>query len=1110
MVVANPTRKTQAGTFQSALRMLISFLIPNIRKSFALMNPQGTRAKYFYSRYKSSHQTLIDSFKNENTRRTRLENGDRTFCMTSIATLLESNGVGRVIAGDIDEGGKEAVKKALDLIKNELGLECFGSLSTSVKEDGSIHHDGGHFYILVKENVSAQVLRDISSYIFHRLEIEGETYPQPKQVLRLPLQAHLRAAGGSKRFPVLFPDGSLIDPEEDPKQALIDLVARWKTNSVESILKLHEKIPSECYASPIKETKKNKQEKAERRKKRQESQSKYRPKRNDVIGRFIKENELEATLRRAGFTGYFPSRKSFSIRCPFHEDKKASLHVFEALTDRGILQVCRCYSSNCPTHGEKYLDAFNVFCIDNNLNAKQAVKHLSDEYGWGRKKEFRVKEREAPKIDLNALANHKLILEKKSKEIRSLLLEHSLERGKVFGFRVTPGGGKTRLSIEVANIRHKEGLSVAISVPTHSIGIKEWSQKLDDPFIIESRANLCTCHSESYINAAFKYGYYLPSCQPECPYKEQFEKAKGKQVIFQHNHLHLMDGDFLAGFDLVFIDEGIVSCLLPDEQADLQELLKLYNRLHNKQDPENAKALYLLNILIQAGGKMSKKEKFRIGDEFIEQLLKEAGGLHSLKKALKQALETPMGQHQRLAAPKEEKTMKTTGRIFFAQMLKALEHDIRVFEEGTGNPLLAWGSYIKGTKTHWGFVWTEKRQLLSNLANRIDSPAVLLLDASAQKEIYEKLLEPWEYKQITIDIPISPMVKIIQCGVFGTTRKAFEQKNREQTFRKLMYVHKQLELNPEGAVIFKDAEEDYKTIFGGETLHYGGQRGSNLLSGMESVSIIGSPTVPPDSMLRKAMALYSDEAPISTNRTRVAPGYYKAQDRRLEQINQMHTFEELRQSIHRPRPIRAEKEQTILVVSSWPLEEIGISPHQTVTEMLNGNSSEWKEFLKSLPQKKTVAGGERMLGGQKEAFCKPGIKINTINRVCKNGVCDHLEEKEKQPIELKVQEKEELTLHSSTPPPLQLKEKVDLRRTQPEKRKKKRWESRQIYEWLDRNRAVKERIGRDLRFLLIENGTGEGAEEEARAIFAEVLSRWRERFAFFTEEYLFCALRSTA
>jgi hypothetical protein len=97
--------------------------------------------------------------------------------------------------------------------------------------------------------------------------------------------------------------------------------------------------------------------------------------RNDTgitITRYNEAHDVEDLIR---FYGARPARRRGLYFCPFHSDKHASLSVYA----RGGMRFCRCFSmhSDCPLARHGRNDAFNVYCIGEGIEAKEALRRLN-------------------------------------------------------------------------------------------------------------------------------------------------------------------------------------------------------------------------------------------------------------------------------------------------------------------------------------------------------------------------------------------------------------------------------------------------------------------------------------------------------------------------------------------------------------------------------------------------------------------------------------------------------------------------------------------------------------------------------------------------------------
>lgn len=91
-----------------------------------------------------------------------------------------------------------------------------------------------------------------------------------------------------------------------------------------------------------------------------------------TIGKYNETHDVEDLVR---FYGARATRRRGLYFCPFHSDGHASLGVY---THEGR-RYCHCFSahSDCPLAEHGRNDAFNVYCIGEGIDAKQALRRLN-------------------------------------------------------------------------------------------------------------------------------------------------------------------------------------------------------------------------------------------------------------------------------------------------------------------------------------------------------------------------------------------------------------------------------------------------------------------------------------------------------------------------------------------------------------------------------------------------------------------------------------------------------------------------------------------------------------------------------------------------------------
>lgn len=880
--------------------------VPEPEAGYAVMNPPTADAKYIRKTAAVTVELLVGGLLGA-TRRLPIAGQWHTIPRSFAITPMRGEGADALALAamnDIDTGGKSKVQAVLDLAKQH-GLWGFAQLGTSDK------HDGGHVYIPSDTPLPASLLQDVAARLQAGAGASGEAYPKDAD-LRLPLMMHLRAPNGPTRFPLLLQDGTEIDAS-DPWAALATLQRLWQPNSTDALTQALESLPPPSVDRPAPLHK-----------------SKVNPQVNSSVISWYNDNHTVPELLKS-FGAKGVDRRHVVI-CPWHTDTSPSLGIWKH-RDTGRL-VCKCFSANsgCKAAEQPYLDAFNLYRMQWELDASQAVTQLVEQYGLGQKRSYQTEQ--APATPARSVASHTELITQARVRLADELQQAAERRGQVTAIRATPGLGKTHAGAELANQTYLAGQTVAIVAPSHDLAVLEWAQRLEDAVIWQSREKLCTCYPADFLHDIQDKGYVI-TCQPDCPYILQHQQAKGHIVIYQHNHLYLNGGELLAGADLVLIDESPMSALLAEQEATQDELIALANHVAQPsiapQDPASS--------LIVALAKVGRKH------------MQHGTVAHSLRGCdLRVELETVLEYDLRetIATASTSHAAKKQGvlegihpaytelpRIFFGSMLDALE-------AGT----LAW------TGAKW--VWYERHTLLGKLAGKLTGPAVLVLDGSADALLAAQLYKPWPVALVMIDAPLSPLVHVVQCPITFSTRKIVQDPTRlDRVTRAIGGACHQLGITLDAIISYQGAEDYLSRELGAPALHYGGQRGRNDFAAARTLAIIASPTVPPDAIARKAEALWRDDAPpIALESTKVGIAEYTYTDPRLAAMHRLHGPEELRQAAHRCRPILSALPTTLLICSPWELASLDLSPHTTIVQLPYSNSADaevaWNAYRAAL------------------------------------------------------------------------------------------------------------------------------------------------------------------
>lgn len=937
-------------TIEALLRFFFAAFIPDAASQYIVMNPYGLKAKYIHKEGPLTLQKVLASFQNE-TRKLTVKGRRRNIPLSLGVLTKQQDGLAKNSILDIDVGGLHTIQRVLQACE-ELGLWAFAQLSESGEKEGE-GHSGGHVYIPCAGTLPAALLQDLAEALKKRTKVIGEAYPS-NQRLRLPLMPHLRAPAGFRRFPLLLQNGQLIEVS-NPFLALSKLREVWSPNPPEKItLLLQELAPTlQKTSSPKKKTRRHK--------------SKVNPQNiQSVIGWF---NDRFDTVDILHAFGTKISENDRVVTCPFHDDQSPSLSLFRH-QDTGHI-VCKCVSkhSGCEAAEVPYLDAFNLYCMYHSLTASQAVKRLAEEYGLGQKRTVKHEVKGTKESCPDAWSHHQTRLQEERERLNREMWQMLHQKGVIHNVKGIPGIGKTFAGACMASRLHKQRKRTTAVTPSHKVA-QQWAEDLtrlglEKDFVIwKSHKELCTCYEKDFLDKLSKRGYTAPPCKPKCPYQEQKRKAKEfAVVIFQHNHLYLNGGELLLGFDAILIDESPFSSLLQETKASQSQLLRLQDSLPS-DDPGRP---LLLAMYITAQKAREKNEEL-YAHTLFESLQKELS--IPLKEAVRRAKTSTYARLTIQADPACDPN--NMPKLFWGRLLEALSQDL---EESEGNALLHWSR----SDGDWRWLWHKQHTPLKAIWDKHElfQPSVVVLDGSANETICKKLYHPWPVKLVEFEVPLSPHVNIIQCPSLASTRRLIhDEKTFRQVQRSVAYIANYLDLLYDGGIAYKDIREHCEAIFEETWLHYGGQRGSNDLKGKQNVVLIASPTNPPGAIIRKAMALWSSEQALGLDSTREASGYYRYHDERLEAVNQLFGLEELRQALHRPRPILSDKPTNLIVCSPWPIQQLGFQPHQVISQLPHGNSIEMREaFQTYIKRKAEYEGGDKKVQGTKKHDFNRGVRV---------------------------------------------------------------------------------------------------------------------------------------
>ena len=244
---------------------------------------------------------------------------------------------------DIDAGGMAAIR-ALIAAAFQQELWAFGQYCLRQGQADDIQR--GYVWLPFDTLAATDRLQAIGAQLIATISQPGwKVEPRAiHAVTRLPLARHQHTG----HFGDLILGERRIDIDQDPTGALAELYESYRENRAAGLPEL----------PPI-----------------SESTARAISSQNGdgiTITRYNEDHDVEDLIQ---FYGARPARRRGLYFCPFHPDDHASLSVYTYRRQR----YCRCFSahSDCPLARHARNDAFNVYCIGEGIEAKEALRQLN-------------------------------------------------------------------------------------------------------------------------------------------------------------------------------------------------------------------------------------------------------------------------------------------------------------------------------------------------------------------------------------------------------------------------------------------------------------------------------------------------------------------------------------------------------------------------------------------------------------------------------------------------------------------------------------------------------------------------------------------------------------
>jgi hypothetical protein len=261
----------------------------------------------------------------------------------TLAAPAAVRGYAHLLPLDIDAGGLDAIHALLALAQLR-SLWAFGQYAPRVGLDEEDQH--GYVWLPFDTFVEAERLQLLGAQLIAALhqplwKIEARA---THAVTRLPLARHTHTG----RFGELILDERPLSIDHDPTIALAALRDTYHENSSAVLPPL----PPAPVPRPRLPTRRDDD--------------------GISIDRFNQITDLAALLKHYGAR---PSGRRNLFFCSFHADERASLSVYTHHRQ----QYCCCFSahSDCPLSQHRRNDAFNVYCIGEGLDTREALRRLN-------------------------------------------------------------------------------------------------------------------------------------------------------------------------------------------------------------------------------------------------------------------------------------------------------------------------------------------------------------------------------------------------------------------------------------------------------------------------------------------------------------------------------------------------------------------------------------------------------------------------------------------------------------------------------------------------------------------------------------------------------------
>ncbi len=624
-------------------------------------------------------------------------------------------------------------------------------------------------------------------------------------------------------------------------------------------------------------------------------------------------------------------------------------------------QICSEFARRAPTtdqHGDydPFTDAMAYKCVE-------SAWTFSARSPWEKKRQRKQEQSETYEIHRIPSEEHKRILSEASDEIRESVRAHIKERrATILVENVPPGVGKSSVVSELGAQTTQDvgNFDIAWIAQRHDMATNIDGLKYFHHIQPCTETN-CPYHKLHHELGAKGFNTWVSVHTPErgeekenpyCAYAQQF--LEGGSTVYMDN---FVPSSWPLGHNAIVIDELDPPSWLPEYEVSLSKIKACIGQ-HAVGSDEDVFLRRLEALIVSSEVAIRGKAVFDAIDKISNgHLANWLGVLHSYYEC-KPVMSLDIDQGQESAM----KFCERMPHVILPHIIKGFTDELVKWQRGK-----EWNSCIRIGPAKCGegnsLYITEVRKfkkcvkrdtLLEKLEEgeepeKIPLPPIVLLDATADKEIHGRIFEAGiDIHRIEMQPAPGTQHIAVRTGkrygkVSLTTRKKDETASNHLiiTIKQCKYLLKKLD--PTGSAI-KERKVGLISFMGcvkeiGKALlipeerqgHFWGIRGSNALADCSILFVVGTPTIRPDELFRQASAIYRDDPDPLID---VTPEEWQSakcySDPRLQHYAEYMKNAELTQCAHRSRAMRYENR----IVVSFCDADIDFLPITTkITEL---------------------------------------------------------------------------------------------------------------------------------------------------------------------------------